>query len=70
MFWISLFLSLSLYIYIYVYIYNDEVIEFDLTNEGTTTVCKHDNDHTVSKVYNFTRETEVVRDEHGKLFIS
>ena len=51
-------------------LYEGEAIEFDLTNEGNTFVCKDSRDHTVSKVTKLTRTTAYIRNENGKAFIT
>ena len=47
--------------YIYKRLYEGEPLNFDLTNQGTTFVCKNNKDHTISNVTDFTRTTKFIR---------
>ena len=55
---------------IYKKLYNNEVIKFDLTNDGNKFVCSNNKDHTISNVTDFTRRCQYIRDESDKFFIS
>ena len=51
---------------VYKQLYNNEVIKFDLTNDGNKLVCKNNKDYTVSNVTDFTRKCQYIRDENDK----
>ena len=51
-------------------LYNNEVIKFDLTNDGNTFVCRNTKYHTISNVTYFTRRCQYIRDESDKFFIN
>ena len=55
---------------IYKKLYNNEVIKFDLTNDGNKFVCRNDKDHTISNVSDFTRRCQYIRDENDKFLIN
>ena len=55
---------------IYNILYEGEAITFDLSNDLTKFVCKHNKDHTVSNVTRFTRTTTYVRNPEHKIFIN
>ena len=55
---------------IYKKLYNNEVIKFDLTNDGKKFVCRNNKDHTISNVSDFTRRCKYIRDESDKFFIN
>ena len=57
-------------LYIYKKLYNNEVIKFDLTNDGNKFVCRNNKDHTISNVTDFTRRCQYIRDESDKFFIN
>ena len=54
---------------IYKKLYNNEVVEFDLTNDGNKFVCRNNKDYTISNVTDFTRRCQYIRDESDKFFI-
>ena len=56
-------------LYIYNKLYNNEVIKFDLTNDGNKFVCRSNTYHTISNVTDFTRRCQNIRNEHDKFFI-
>ena len=47
-------------------VYNNEVIKFDLTNDGNKFVCKNNIYYTISNVSEFTRTCQYIRDENDK----
>ena len=51
-------------------LYNNEVIKFDLTNDGNKFVCRNNKDHTISNVTDFTRKCQYIRNESDKFFIN
>ena len=51
-------------------LYNNEIIKFDLTNDGNRFVWRNNNDHTISNVSDFTRKCQYIRDESDKFFIN
>ena len=51
-------------------LYNNEIIKFDLTNDGNQFVWRSNKDHTISNVSDFTRKCQYIRDESYKLFIN
>ena len=51
-------------------IYKGKVIEFDLTNDLTKTVCTNNKAPTISNVTKNTRETKYVRDERDNICIN
>ena len=55
---------------LYKNLYNDEIIEFDLTNDGNKFVCKNNKDHTISNVTHFTRRTKFIRNKEDKIYIN
>ena len=55
---------------IYRKLYNNEVIKFDLTNDGNKFVCRNNKDHTISNETDFTRRCQYIRDESDKSFIN
>ena len=55
---------------IYRKLYNNEVVKFDLTNDGNKFVCRNNKDHTISNVTDFTRKCQYIRDESDKPFIN
>ena len=55
---------------IYKKLYNNEVIKFDLTNDGNKFVCRNNKDHTISNVSDFTRRCQYIRDDINKIFIN
>ena len=56
-------------LYICKKLYNNEVIKFDLINDGNEFVCRNNKDHTISNVSDFTRRCQYIRDERDKFFI-
>ena len=54
---------------IYKKLHNNEVIKFDLTNDGNKFVCRNNKDHTISNVTYFTRKCQYIRNESDKFFI-
>ena len=46
---------------VYKTLYNNEVIKFDLTNDGNKFVCRNNRDCTVSNVSEFTRSARIIR---------
>ena len=57
-------------LYIYKKLYNNEVVRFDLTNDGNKFVCRNNKDYTISNVSDFTRKCQYIRDESDKFFIN
>ena len=55
---------------IYKKLYNNEIIKFDLTNDGNKLLWKHNKDHTISNVSDFTRKCQYIRDGSDKFFIN
>ena len=55
---------------IYKKLYNNEVIKFDLTNDGNKFACRNNKDYTISNVSDFTRKCQYIRDESDKFFIN
>ena len=55
---------------IYKKLYNNEVIKFDLTNDGNKFVCRNNKDHTISNVTDFARRCQYIGDESDKFFIN
>ena len=46
---------------VYKKLYNNEVIKFDLTNDGNKFVCRNNRDYTVSNVSEFTRTARMIK---------
>ena len=57
-------------LYMYNKLYDNEVIKFDLTNDGNQFVCRNNKDHTISNVSDFTRKCQYIRNESDKFFIN
>ena len=57
-------------LYMYKKLNNNEVIKFDLTNDGNKFVCRSNTDHTISNVSDFTRKCQYIRDESDKFCIN
>ena len=55
---------------VYKQLYNNEVIKFDLTNDGNKFVCRNNKGYTISNVSDFTRTCQYIRDESDKFFIN
>ena len=55
---------------IYKKVYSNEVIKFDLANDGNKFVRRNNKDHTISNVTGFTRRCQYIRDESDKFFIN
>ena len=51
-------------------LYNNEVVKFDLTNDGDNIVCRNNKDQTISHVSDFTRKCQYIRDGSDKFFIN
>ena len=51
-------------------LYDNKTIKFDLTNDGNKFVSRRNKDHTISKVTDFTRRTQYIRDKGDKFFIN
>ena len=56
-------------LYIYKKLYSNEVIKFDLTNDGNTFICRSNKRHTISNVIDFTRRCQYIIYESDKFFI-
>ena len=54
---------------VYKKLYNNEVIKFDLTNDGNKFVCRNNRDYTVSNVSEFTRTAKFIRKNNDKFYI-
>ena len=54
---------------IYKRLYEGEPFKFDLTNQGTTFVCKNNKDHTISNVTEFPRTAKFIRNDEDKIYI-
>ena len=50
-------------------LYNNEVVKFDLTNDGDGFVCRSNKDHTIPNVSDFTRKCQYIRDASDKFYI-
>ena len=46
---------------VYKKLYNNEIIKFDLTNDGNKFACRNNRDYTVSNVSEFTRTAKFIR---------
>ena len=57
-------------LYMYSRLYDNEVIKFDLTNDGNKFACRNNKDHTISNVSNFTRKCQYIRDDNDNFVIN
>ena len=55
---------------IYKKLYTNEVIKFDLTNDGNNFVCRDNKDHTISNVTGFARRCQYIRAGSDMFFIN
>ena len=55
---------------VYKKLYNNEIIKFDLTNDGNKFVCRSNRDYTVSNVSEFTKKTKFIGKHEDNILVT